>query len=1226
MPLPPTFQFKTLQRTTNADDYKLYIASLEWDLLEPIVIRDHEDLRSKTNWREKIEPYHHQVTNLVTFCRRLPVTLLADDVGLGKTISAGLVMSELMARSYVTKILVICPKLLMPQWAEELKTKFGIESIQATGQELLHASPPGDSGAVITTYHSARIYLDDIADSGFQMLILDEAHKLRNLYGTPNPPQVALQFQQALANRWFKYVLMLTATPIQNRLWDIYSLVDLLTTARGHENPFGSEGMFVRNYIADSRTEARQLKEDAKDEFRNIVYRYMSRTRRSDAMLHFPEREVQLHKVNPSIDELKLIEIISEPIQELNRLVQISILQALVSSPQALSSQLQNSARKGTIPKSLAEDVKNIVDNMPISAKLKGLGLLIDQLAREQGNCWRVVIFTERRETQTTIEAFLGEKRISCGLINGDSGLKNQETIRKFNCNPPKIHAIISTRAGSEGVNLQAANVLVNYDLPWNPMIVEQRIGRIQRLMSNYANVCIFNIVLSNTFEEYIVGRLMEKLQMASHAIGDIEALLEAAGMDDEDNVKGFEELIRELVIASLAGKNVEEEAKLAADSINLAKVKLIQEEKNINSLLGGMNVVDFGPQPPDLPPLKRSLTEQEFTIRALKYLGADLTKITDNVYSVKFEGRSQIICFENKDNDTSYTLCKAGTTFFDRLVSKITTTPKYIVEDLDKEIFVTLEKLAIKWVTHINCTYKSFKIKEAKLCFIGTAVLRVDISLAHDKYERLLELECTSNSDFHKNPQLLQPIKNSIEDPKMLGLPVEYLKGKVLEDQGIKEFCRFYLERLNEEKLAVKENPIKLKKLEDDFTPQIEIKLVGLSGNLFREIGMEVFYEIDTTEYESSLFVLPSTGSILQQPKLETCSLTNLKVPRTCLSKCQISNKDVLSHKLIKSELTNRYALFENTDVCCLSGKRVLSDELEISDISGKKFLLNSLKASALSGKKAENEFFDICEFTKSDVLKTEISVSQLSGKKYRNDQELTSVVTGKSGHKTEFIYCSETNKPLHSSEAEKCGKTNKIVVPGILESCEITGKRVLPSLLENCLVTNKKALKEYFVSSSICGGKVLQKEAIKSKGGAYCFPSESIACAWSGTISHPDDLKICGLTGLYIRSEYLSSNQTLITLHELLKGTKKRFEQSSLWTLIGKTASNVLDAKSCKVETAELSPDKKYLAVCLEVRSWFGLKVTYAGFIYSINDNTIVGSLEYGKRKDNLWIKDDR
>jgi SNF2 family DNA or RNA helicase len=107
---------------------------------------------------------------------RLPVTLLADDVGLGKTISAGLVASELICRSRVSKILIVCPKLLGPQWQEELQTKFGIPGELAGGRKLIDADPSG-VGAVITTYHSARLYLDRIPEDRFEMLVLDEAHK-----------------------------------------------------------------------------------------------------------------------------------------------------------------------------------------------------------------------------------------------------------------------------------------------------------------------------------------------------------------------------------------------------------------------------------------------------------------------------------------------------------------------------------------------------------------------------------------------------------------------------------------------------------------------------------------------------------------------------------------------------------------------------------------------------------------------------------------------------------------------------------------------------------------------------------------------------------------------------------------------------------------------------------------------------------------------------------------
>src|SRR5579884_2308333 len=227
----PKLQIKTLRRADSAERYGLYRAALEWDLIDPILIRDRTDLKSQPKWREKIEPFHHQVTNLITFCRRLPVTLLADDVGLGKTISAGLVASELIARARVSKLLIVCPKLLGPQWRDELKTKFDIPAEIATGRKLIDAEPE-DVGAVITTYASARLHLDKLPEDRFQMLVLDEAHKLRNLYGVDPPPQVAVRFKKALEERRFRYILMLTATAIQNRLWDLYSLVDLLTMAR----------------------------------------------------------------------------------------------------------------------------------------------------------------------------------------------------------------------------------------------------------------------------------------------------------------------------------------------------------------------------------------------------------------------------------------------------------------------------------------------------------------------------------------------------------------------------------------------------------------------------------------------------------------------------------------------------------------------------------------------------------------------------------------------------------------------------------------------------------------------------------------------------------------------------------------------------------------------------------------------------------------------------------
>src|SRR5690625_4587550 len=114
-----------------------HLAAVEYSLANAIVIRDRDDIQSTRHWSERLEPFEHQIRNLITFCRRAPVAMIADEVGLGKTISAGLILSELMTRRRITRTLVVCPKILMEQWQEELHSKFGINAVYESGRALL---------------------------------------------------------------------------------------------------------------------------------------------------------------------------------------------------------------------------------------------------------------------------------------------------------------------------------------------------------------------------------------------------------------------------------------------------------------------------------------------------------------------------------------------------------------------------------------------------------------------------------------------------------------------------------------------------------------------------------------------------------------------------------------------------------------------------------------------------------------------------------------------------------------------------------------------------------------------------------------------------------------------------------------------------------------------------------------------------------------------------------
>jgi hypothetical protein len=358
------------------------------------------------------------------------------------------------------------------------------------------------------------------------------------------------------------------------------------------------------------------------------------------------------------------------------------------------------------------------------------------------------VVFTGRRETQTTIEAYLQQQGIPVGIINGSTGARNTETIKRFKQNPPALNVIVSTEAGSEGINLQAANVLVNYDLRWNPMIVEQRIGRVQRLASEHAKVFVYSVILRGTFEEYIVARLMEKLQMASHAIGGVEALLEATGMaEGEDAADGFEEQIRKLVLDSLAGIDVTVATKLAEESIAKAKITLAEEEERINSLLGGMDDArDFGPRAPTLPPQARSIDAKEFVLQGLRSIGGRLTPVDDDIYSLELEGRRELINLREsasavpEQRTVSYA---PGTPAFDRLVSRLGHSGTHAVNDLDTSSSSLVDVIQ-DWVEGFEGSLQNWEIDSAAQGFDGTALVQARALVAHDSYERLLEIPCT--------------------------------------------------------------------------------------------------------------------------------------------------------------------------------------------------------------------------------------------------------------------------------------------------------------------------------------------------------------------------------------------------------------------------------------------------------------------------------------------------
>ena len=588
------------------------------------------------------------------------------------------------------------------------------------------------------------------------------------------------------------------------------------------------------------------------------------------------------------------------------------------------------------------------------------------------------------------------------------------------------------------------------------------------------------------------------------------------------------------------------------------------------------MDGVEYvGPRAPTLPGVMRSMEPSDFTLAAFNILGARVTRQSTEHYLVEENGGRELIRFaENAGPGLRSTLYTPGTPAFLRLVNRVIATGICDIEDLDQNAAKESKDISYRWVFNFGGTPMAVNIQNVTRCFEGTALVRVRATVAHDSYERLVEVCCSSNEHRARISRSgLDPLPRTIEDPRVLGINLSRLADAAKLDSAISEFSRFYLERREQEMKAASDDQRKRKKLEDDFTPRLEMTLVALKGRLHREMSVDVHYRFDADyDYHSLLIVIPHTGELVGTPELGICAQSGKTVPKTCLKQCQISGKMALQHLLVQSDISSRLALPEFTILCSLSGKRILKDEAKLSDVSGLLVATQFLKTSAISKKRAEPEHFGRCEFTRAEVHNTELATSEVSGKRYRIDEQERSAVTGRTGHKKEFIVCHQTRQYLTIDEAERCEVTGRYVKPGILEPCAVTQKRVLPSELLRCAETGKKAIKNLFVKSSLTGADILEEAAIRSATGKFCTSVEAKPSLWSGRKSHPDDIRVCELTGLPIHFEFVTSNTnpSFQPLVDLLNGIKRTADEPHLWDAVKTKLEAALGSGRCRVEAA--------------------------------------------------------
>lgn len=447
--------------------------------------------------REGLAVYGHQVETARLVVQDLGGSaILADEVGLGKTMEAGLVRAELAARGCGDATLVLSPAGLVAQWREEWRSKFGWTS--ATNPE------EGAPVTVLSLDAAKRGRLREaVLGRAWDLLVVDEAHHLKN----PRTQNFALV--QAIHRR---HTLLLTATPLQNRLTELFSLVTLVSP-----NLFGSYLDFYREFILAPRTPRNAAA------LRGLLARVMVRHRHQEVGLPLPAREVTLLPIELTSGERTLYERLSRHLRAIyaerlaghgNLLPILTIQRELCSSPQALAATLAGTDWLGDQHGALLSLARGVAQ----PAKARALANLLQYLEEP------ALVFTEFRATQDMLVAHLNAEGISAAPFAGHHTPREREqTLAWFRHTPRAV--LVATEAASQGLNLQWCHHVVNYDLPWNPMRIEQRIGRVHRLGQSAA--ChIYNLFAARTIEEQILHLLHEKINLFRAVVGELDVIL----------------------------------------------------------------------------------------------------------------------------------------------------------------------------------------------------------------------------------------------------------------------------------------------------------------------------------------------------------------------------------------------------------------------------------------------------------------------------------------------------------------------------------------------------------------------------------------------------------------------------------------------------------------------------------------------------------------------------
>jgi len=438
--------------------------------------------------------------------------LLADEVGLGKTVEAGMILKEYVLRGMAERLLILVPAPLVGQWRDEMAAKFGIDCV-TTHDTLLRADPDAfwAQPRIIASIATARRreHADLLMSRGYDVVVVDEAHHLRD------QSSASYRLVNALQKR---FLLLLSATPVQNSLLELYNLLTLL-----QPGIFRTQKDFRSAYMVPGKPR----EPVNRDRLRDLMRGVMVRNTRALTALRLPRRHATTIRATP--DEVE-----AACYRDLTALARADAATAAKTGAPARLAVQHLLGAAGSSPAAAAVAVARFAERHPNDAGWAALRARYEAVTTgakqaallkllSQNPTEKKLVFVHHRDSMAHLAALLRRQGLAALLFDGSmSGPEKDAAVAAFRDSGTLL---LCSESGGEGRNLQFCNTLINFDIPWNPMAIEQRIGRIDRI-GQTREVFVFNLVTAGTIEDAMLRILDEKINMFELVVGEVGAIL----------------------------------------------------------------------------------------------------------------------------------------------------------------------------------------------------------------------------------------------------------------------------------------------------------------------------------------------------------------------------------------------------------------------------------------------------------------------------------------------------------------------------------------------------------------------------------------------------------------------------------------------------------------------------------------------------------------------------